>query len=124
MSGCPDLEPGEPPDGDHLAQLARRFLDQIAYRLLVVADVRLLEQRAFGDELLQLAVNDLGADRLGLGDSLLPEGLRGLVHLAAGLFQGPLAVHHAGAGARPELAYVLRGNRRARHSLQTSLQSG
>jgi len=44
---------------------------------------------------------------LGLGDPFLAKDLGRLVHVAGGLFQGPLAVHHASAGPLPELAYVL-----------------
>ena len=47
---------------------------------------------------------------LGLGDALLAEDLHRLVHVAAGLFERRLAIHHARAGAGAELADVFRGN--------------
>ena len=62
----PDFEPREAPDRDGLAQLAGCFLDELADRLLVVLDERLLGEGPLGDELLQLAVDDLGPDVLRL----------------------------------------------------------
>ena len=55
---------------------------------------------------------------LGLGDALLAKDLGRLLDVTARLLQRSLAIHHASAGSGSQLAYLLRGNRRARHGLQ------
>src|SRR5262245_27924459 len=83
-------------------------LDQHADRVVEV-DVRVdpaLTGRAAG------ALGD-GGEALGLEDLL------GLVHVAVGLLQGALGVHHAGAGFVPELLHLLGIDLGHRHVVST-----
>src|SRR5690606_18156425 len=65
----------EAADLDVLAQGGGGLLDELADRLLVVLDVRLVEQDDLGEELVQAALDDLVGDglRLAFLDSLLAE---------------------------------------------------
>src|SRR4051794_16744125 len=57
-------------------------------------------------------------------NALLSQELGSFFHVAGGLLQRSLAVHHAGASADPEVTYIFWGNRRARHSLQLGSTQG
>src|ERR1044071_3941062 len=56
-------EPHESPHDDVLARLRRDLPDQVADRLLVVLDERLLHEAHLGVELVELAIHDLVHDR-------------------------------------------------------------
>src|SRR5438270_11452974 len=60
------LEAGEAAHDDVLLDESDLLLDDLAHRLLLVADVRLLEQADLGEVLLELALRDLVLDVLGL----------------------------------------------------------
>src|SRR6185503_19343351 len=94
-----ETEAREAPDDDVLAGLRTRFLDQVADRLLVVLDVRLLEQAHLGEELVDLPVDDLVEDvgRLVLAFELGGED-RTLARDPVG--RHVLAAHVVGAGGR------------------------
>src|SRR4051812_27975076 len=61
----PEGIPGEPSDADVLADRRDLLVDQVADRPLLVAE-RLVEQADLREPLLQLALDDLLADVLGL----------------------------------------------------------
>src|SRR5690606_19443213 len=61
------------------------------------------------------ALRGLASGALGrLGRTLGPEQVDRLLHVAARVGQRRLALHHAGAGAVPELLYVLSRDRHSR----------
>src|SRR5262245_18718948 len=55
----PEAEPGEPPYDDVLAGLGHSLLHDVGDRLLVVPNVRLLEQADLGEEPVELPADDL-----------------------------------------------------------------
>src|SRR5215207_7255009 len=66
LGALPDLEAGEAAQDELLADLGRVGVEQVLDRLLVVADVRLVEQDDLLVVVLELALDNLLDDLLGL----------------------------------------------------------
>src|SRR3954451_20705968 len=103
-----DREAGEPPDHDVLAggagEVGAQLLDRLA-AVLVLVDVRLVEQDHIVHPRLELALGNLGADVLGLvGRLLLEDAQLGVLGLLRDLVLGDVLDLRGGGDVHRDLA--------------------
>ena len=99
------------------AHLGERDKIRLAVELHDHADFAVVMDVAADEPL----ASDLSGPLLGLGHTTGPKQLGGLVHVAIGVRQGLLGIHHSGARALPELLNVFCRKCSSRHSLPEPL---